>query len=219
MSEQEFREIQLSSKQLIFLFMSAVVLAVSIFLLGVSVGRGVTATTPVSASEQASSGTVVPANPPPSAETPPLTYQRELQGQKPVADPPPAPPATQAGDAAAGGSPPASGDAGAPPTRNPSTGEVPPVTPAPAAQAPPPPPTGPGFDVQVGAFNSRPNADALVADLKSKGFTVFIAAGTRSQPRYIVRVGPYATRPEAEKAAATLADHLAGRTKPSVISR
>ena len=41
MNDQSFHEIQLSGKQLVFLFMSAVVLAVVIFLLGVSVGRGV----------------------------------------------------------------------------------------------------------------------------------------------------------------------------------
>ena len=41
MTDQGFREIQLSGKQLVFLFMASVVLAVVVFLLGVSVGRGV----------------------------------------------------------------------------------------------------------------------------------------------------------------------------------
>ena len=41
MTDQEYREIQLSGKQIVFLFMSLVVVAVVIFLLGVSVGRGV----------------------------------------------------------------------------------------------------------------------------------------------------------------------------------
>jgi hypothetical protein len=41
MADQEYREIQLSGKQIVFLFMSLVVVAVVIFLLGVSVGRGV----------------------------------------------------------------------------------------------------------------------------------------------------------------------------------
>ena len=40
MSDQGFREIQLSGKQLVFLFMATVVVAVTVFLLGVSVGRG-----------------------------------------------------------------------------------------------------------------------------------------------------------------------------------
>jgi cell division septation protein DedD len=41
MSDQGFREIQLGGKQLVFLFMASVVIAVAVFLLGVSVGRGV----------------------------------------------------------------------------------------------------------------------------------------------------------------------------------
>ena len=42
MSDSGFREIQLSGKQVVFLFMAGVVVAVGVFLLGVSVGRGVT---------------------------------------------------------------------------------------------------------------------------------------------------------------------------------
>ena len=41
MADSGIREIQLSGKQLVFLFMASVVLIVSVFLLGVSVGRGV----------------------------------------------------------------------------------------------------------------------------------------------------------------------------------
>ena len=40
MSDQGFHEVQLSGKQLVFLFMSAIVLLVVTFLLGVDVGRG-----------------------------------------------------------------------------------------------------------------------------------------------------------------------------------
>src|SRR5829696_3131333 len=41
MSDEGFHEIQLNGKQLVFLFMSATVVAVVIFLCGVMVGRGV----------------------------------------------------------------------------------------------------------------------------------------------------------------------------------
>ena len=41
MPDQNVREIQLGGKQLVFLFMASVVLAVAIFLLGISVGAGV----------------------------------------------------------------------------------------------------------------------------------------------------------------------------------
>ena len=42
--EDSFREIQLSGKALVFLFMAVTVIAVGIFLMGLLVGRGVLAT-------------------------------------------------------------------------------------------------------------------------------------------------------------------------------
>ena len=42
--DDSFREIQLSGKALVFLFMAVVVIAVGIFLMGLLVGRGVLAT-------------------------------------------------------------------------------------------------------------------------------------------------------------------------------
>ena len=104
MNDQGFHEIQLSGKQLVFLFMSAVVLAVVVFLLGVSVGRGVRgsvanasaadvgAPTDTTASAAAPAGTkVTPAD---------LDYREKLQGQgaasnatKPAETPAPPPPA------------------------------------------------------------------------------------------------------------------------------
>src|SRR5688572_6433903 len=56
MSDEEFHEIQLNGKQLVFLFMAATVVAVVIFLCGVMVGRGVPTRTaaPIDSPEQAS---------------------------------------------------------------------------------------------------------------------------------------------------------------------
>jgi len=89
MSDQGFHEIQLSGKQLVFLAMSAVVLAVVIFLLGVSVGKGVrSAFPPASAADLGAPGdTTVPAGPvagtPAATKVTPndLDYQNKLQGQ------------------------------------------------------------------------------------------------------------------------------------------
>jgi cell division septation protein DedD len=55
MSDDEFHEIQLNGKQLVFLFMAATVVAVVIFLCGVMVGRGVPtrAAAPIDSPEQA----------------------------------------------------------------------------------------------------------------------------------------------------------------------
>src|SRR6186713_212781 len=83
MPDQNVREIQLGGKQLVFLFMASVVLAVAIFLLGISVGRGVG--TPATEAATDASAAV----PPPPAEMPPPTqtssadlgYHDKLQDQ------------------------------------------------------------------------------------------------------------------------------------------
>ncbi len=56
MSEPGFREIQLNTKQVVFLFIAVVTAAVGIFLLGVSVGKGVTPDRPGEMVQAAGSG-------------------------------------------------------------------------------------------------------------------------------------------------------------------
>ena len=84
MTDQSFHEIQLSGKQLVFLFMSAVVLAVVIFLLGVSVGRGVrgSVASASAADVGAPTDTTASAAPAGTKVTPAdLDYREKLQGQ------------------------------------------------------------------------------------------------------------------------------------------
>src|SRR6185503_11309820 len=85
MSEQGFREIQLGGKQLVFLFMALVVGAVAIFLLGISVGRGVRSVTDGGGgTDVAVAGPpAAPGEMPPRTETTPadLRYHDQLQGQ------------------------------------------------------------------------------------------------------------------------------------------
>ncbi len=87
MADQGFREIQLSGKQLVFLFIASAVLAVAVFLLGVSVGA---------ARSQENAGCAVTAEaprptvrrpmPPPTALSPEDTqFDDELQGKTPTA--------------------------------------------------------------------------------------------------------------------------------------
>jgi cell division septation protein DedD len=230
MSDQEFREIQLTAKQLFFLFMSAVVVAVVIFLLGVSVGRGVQGEAVSAAADTgAVSDTVVTASTPPAStpagsQTPNLTYDPKLQGG-PV--PPPAAPqtaeTTKPADAAA--TPPPAPEkpaavpdktAAAPPsTTKPASGagEVPPIRP----EAKPAPPAPSGLALQVGAFSSRENAETLVGTLKSKGYPAFMVAQPQSKASFAVRVGPFASRAEADKTSARLAREEG--MKPLVIAR
>jgi cell division septation protein DedD len=55
--------------------------------------------------------------------------------------------------------------------------------------------------VQVGAYGSRENATRVVSQLTGKGFKAFIAP---SGSLHRVRVGPYATRADADRALADL---------------
>ena len=203
MSEQGVHEIQLSGKQLVFMFMAATVTAVVIFLCGVMVGRGVN-TTRVSA---ASAATPEPAVDPTSAvqrpassDTPPssepvssqedlkgLTYARRLEAPEPPPEPavePIAAPAPAVAASKADRSPVAS----------------PKATPVSAGE-----PSGDGFVVQVASLRSRGDADAIARRLSAKGFPSFVTTPASSGPRvFRVRVGKYAERSEAETIARRL---------------
>jgi cell division septation protein DedD len=76
-----------------------------------------------------------------------------------------------------------------------------------AAPAPPPvstaPPAG-GFAVQVGAFATAPAAEGLAAELRGMGQAAYVSDEGGSGARYKVRVGPIATRAQAD----ALADKL-----------
>jgi len=60
MSDESVHEIQLNGKQLVFMFMTATVAAVVIFLCGVMVGRGVNTTRAEGVTEAAAEATVDP---------------------------------------------------------------------------------------------------------------------------------------------------------------
>ena len=61
------------------------------------------------------------------------------------------------------------------------------------------------FAVQLGTFGSRDNADRLVRDMTSKGFTAFVAPFTKEgHELYRVRVGPARDRAAAEALAGQL---------------
>ena len=207
MSDQNFHEIQLSGKQLIFLFMCAVVVTVVVFLFGVSVGRGVRGVSAETA--EAAPGpslTQVPAaeTPAPTQAAPnELSYAEALEGDDPSKAAPPAPPAEE---------PPAEPARTDSPAR---TTQVPPAVPkaTPAATAPAPAMTATkaapalgGWVVQVFAFNANDVAEREVGKLKGKGYPAFVftESVTTPGPRYKVRVGPYAGRAEADRMLQTL---------------
>jgi cell division septation protein DedD len=241
MSEPNIREIQLSGKQLVFLFMASVVVAVAIFLLGVSVGRGVDeqsagAETAGDASEVATAAG--PEALPDATETSArdLRYVGELQeqasSQRPtepppvVSEPDPDPPVGQNSAPAAQEAAPPAVTAPAPPppsaaarqtpaARSSTTSPQPPAAQS-AASAPAagetPAAAGRGrWFVQVDSFRSRENADRRVAQLKAQGFAASVAS---NRGLFQVRVGPFPQRPEAEQTATRLSQQEG--TKPFV---
>jgi rare lipoprotein A len=197
MSDSGFRDIQLSGKHVVFLFMAGAVAAIAIFLLGVSVGRGVAR--PGGGPEASGlpadliAGSPRPSPPSTNPEKGELQYHETLQ-EKPAASvaPSPSPAAAAAASPVTSPAAPPVTSAGAP-ERTPAK-----ATPAPAAAVSPKAvapaqasPSGTSW-IQVDAFSSRANADRRQAELKAKGFAARVIDDAGSGPRYKVRVGPLA---------------------------
>ena len=197
MPDEGLHEIQLNGKQLVFLFMTATVVAVVIFLCGVLVGRGV---------PPQPSGTVL------AAEGGDPTTPDDAR-----ADALPDTTATPA--TGASGSASASSRLGLSyPERleepEPVSEEVPegagvrePFATTAAARVPPPAAgAGSGFVVQVAAVRQKSEADAIRGRLSSKGYPAFVTtASTPGSPTtYRVRVGKYPSKREADTVAAKL---------------
>lgn len=198
--EDAFREIQLSGKQIVFLFMAVVVIAVAIFLMGVQVGRGVL--TERGLPEGTDTLAAADAEPPPppasarqgSSSAPitageKLSYAERLGGSEPVPEQlrkaePPADPPSPKPEAPASASAREGGAAAA------------------AASTEPP---GPGFAIQVAALRERDEADQIVKRLAGKGYPAYVVAPLKGAPSvYRVRVGKYKDRREADTVAARL---------------
>jgi cell division septation protein DedD len=205
---------------------------VVVFLLGVSVGRGVRADGPAGASAgdvSASGDTSVAAAMPPATQTTPneLDYHERLQGRGQPADQPktdqakPVEPPTPPGEAvAAPRANVAASDAPKGPVlplKTPGSATAPATVPA----AKPPAPgaavsSSAAWSVQVMAFKSRDLADALVVKLKARGYSAFIFNSPTPGVPYHVRVGPFAQRDEAVRTVDRLAKEKEGY-KTSVI--
>jgi DedD protein len=223
-----FHEIQLNGKQLVFLFMSATVISVVIFLCGVLVGRGapygraavadasaagaVADTTP----QQPATAAPTPAGSDPTTAAPPapvddLSYFKRLEKSNPTPEqlkPAPdratapahaaAPPAAKAAATPA----PAKAAAPTPPAKEAARVTTPPAVPVETA---PPDVSGQGFAVQIAALNVRSEADAIARRLSSKGYAAYVLSPATGKPSvYRVRVGKFPTRREAEAIAAKL---------------
>jgi cell division septation protein DedD len=214
-AEDGFHEIQLSGKQLVFLFMATTVVSVLIFLCGVLVGRGVRSGSELDRpadTAAAAQDTAAPAGDaaaPPAADAPPpiseteLSYHDRLQQEKPkeqLKQPSPEPAPQQ--------QPPASKPADAPAASAPAA-TPPPETAKPAARAASDVPTAgrPGtWVIQVHALSNRDAASSIVRQLIAKGYPAFLNVPAANQPAiYRVQIGRYRDRGEADQTAKRLA--------------
>jgi cell division septation protein DedD len=209
-TDEGFREIQLNGKQLVFLFMAALVVSVVIFLCGVLVGRDVrpdrsapvdtAAAAPVvpdsaaARAVQTAAAPAQPADPPAPAED--LSYFDRLQKSD---------------------TPHETLKLSAPQTNAPAA-------PAPAKAAPPAPvaakapladghpgvtvpgePAGPGFAIQVLAYPDRRIADTMAKRLMDKGYKAYVApTSAGSKTLYRVRVGKFKEKRDADAVALRL---------------
>ena len=203
-ADDGFHEIQLSGKQLVFLFMATTVVSVVIFLCGVLVGRGVNTERPSDATAAMAMAAPAPESSPvadtgPPAAEPPVpagdadddyTYAKRLESDKPPVEKlRPETDATTRPAAAERARPARSADKSA---------EKPAETAAPSAR--------PGvWVVQLVALKDRSAASAIVSRLSAKGYPAFVVSPAAGAPSiYRVQVGRYDDRREAEQVARRL---------------
>jgi len=211
--DESFREIQLSGKHLVFLFMAGTVMAVAIFLSGVMVGRGVraergglVAAVEASALPGAADADVPAAAAPPAPATSGSTSQPLTAGEQLSYAERLNAPATTA-EQLQKVEPPEPADEEAKAAPEPARPPVPAPVPnehadAGLAAAEPP---GAGFAIQVAALRERGDADAIVKRLAQKGYTAYVLAPAKGAPTvYRVRVGKFKDRREADTVAARL---------------
>ena len=180
MSNKDYRELQLSSSQLILIFIAILVLGIVVFLLGVSVGKKQGKIVEETQLAQKSAEQITQQKPVPQKESgDPIS--KELESHK---------------------------KAGEEKVREEKV-EAQPVT-KPKAESPKPPPTTQNqnaFWIQVGAYSNQQNARTLVEEYKGKGYNAIVVepSPTATRKLYRVRLGGYPTREQAERARDELA--------------
>ncbi len=216
-SEDGFHEIQLSGKQVVFLFMVTTVVSVMIFLCGVLVGRGVRA----DRGAEADAPIALAATPDAPAATVPTSTAAPVPAAPP-ADVPPTPEeptSSEVQQKGAGTAAPKTAEPAVPPSA--AAAAAKPV-PEPKAPEPAPPsksePVGrtassdvptsgrPGtWVVQVSALQNREAASRVVRQLVAKGYPAFLLTPPTGTPQiFRVQIGKYSDRREADQVARRL---------------
>jgi cell division protein FtsN len=196
MRNKEFREVQVSSSGLVFIFLAILVLGVFIFLLGVSVGKKqVRMAGPTTILARPATETV--------SDEPSDVVKDQTAAAKPVGGSEVKPDAkSQVPETAAKVQPIAEKPA-------PRASE-----PRPAATKPAPPATSGSYYIQVGAFNEKSQADAFAARFKGQGYPAVVMNPFPSDRRatYRVRLVGYPTKEQASQAIAKLNSATTKRT-------
>jgi cell division septation protein DedD len=230
-----YYEIQLSNKQLVFYFLAGATGLILSFLAGVMVGRGVDnggsvqaqSPKPVQEERVVAEEPVKPSAPP--AEE--LTYAQRLDSEKSDDSLEKTKPAKPAADGAAKGAkaePPKpdaakdkSAKADAPkadkaPDKPAAKASAPSKSPQPRPSAAAAAKPGAGtFSIQVGAFRDKDTADSVVANLKKKNYAAVAVAPEGADGLFIVRVGSYTARADAERVQTKLHDEE--KYKPFIV--
>jgi cell division protein FtsN len=196
MRNKEFREVQVSSSGLVFIFIAILVLGVFIFLLGVSVGKKqVRMAGPTTILARPMTETV--------SEQPPTVVKDRTVAAEPAGGPEIKTPAQSRVPEAAAKAPPAAAE------------PKPRITaPKPAATKPAPPVTSGAYYIQIGAFNERSQADVFAARFKGQGYPAVVMSPFPSDRRatYRVRLVGYQTKEQASQALAKLNSATTKRT-------
>ncbi len=231
-ADDGYREIQLNGKQLIFLFMATTIVAVVIFLCGVTVGRGVRNASPVAVAAPAAAPPAIDvggaagdaqasnrpvAGPPPAAVPPTPAEPEGANASNQAASPEPK--AATASAEKAGSSRPAAtaadkGAAQKPPVPAPAAT---PATPAAVPAQSLGEPAGEGYVVQVAALSDRVEAEKQARALLARGYSAFIVAPPAAGGMFRVRVGKFKERRQAEAALRRLAKEE--KIKPFIPTR
>jgi cell division septation protein DedD len=200
LSDEQIQEFNLDGKQLAFVVISGIAVAVVIFLCGVMVGRGVrpsqasgttatgasttSDTTPGALADLADAGQDLTL---PNEDLPHLDRLNQSPPPETLRDPIPERPVENTPDTPA-------------PTPAAETAKA-----TPAAETSLDEPPGPGYAVQVRSLKRRSEADAEAMRLRSKGYKAFVSPGPGAPPLFRVRVGKYPKESEARAVAARLA--------------
>ncbi len=177
MANKDYRELQLSSSQLVLIFIAIIALGVIIFLLGVSVGKKQVQLADATKITEEPLVEKVTEEKPPAVDEP---EEKPEETEKPAEQP--------------------KDLIGEELVSHQKVKEETQAMPAPI-------PRSTGYFIQIGAFKSRESAYSVAEELKDQGFPiqVFDPAPTDRNPLYKVRVGGYETRAQAEEELAKVA--------------